>query len=94
MAVVDRNRRLEKETMVMFADAEKCFDKLWLKDCMVDMVKRGTRESEAAMIYKMNEKAKIKIITPFGMTEEIVAERVKGNNIWTSSMLWKHGRSE
>ena len=35
-AIIDNNKRLGKNTYVIMADAEKCFDKLWLLDCLVD----------------------------------------------------------
>lgn len=42
MAVMDRDRWLGRETYTMFTDAEICFDKLCLEDCLVDM--KGVRE--------------------------------------------------
>ena len=41
MAVLDMVKELGRETTMLFADAEKCFDKLWLEDCIVDMVGCG-----------------------------------------------------
>ena len=35
------------------------------------MVKRGLWEMEALLIYKLNEKVRIKTDTPFGETEQI-----------------------
>ena len=32
MTVMDRDRELGRETTMLFADAEKYFDKLWLED--------------------------------------------------------------
>ena len=29
---------------MVFADAEKCFDKFWLEDCLVDINRDGLRE--------------------------------------------------
>ena len=56
----------------MLADAaEKCFDKPWLEDCIVDMVGCGMRERETTLSYQMNQKANIKVMTPFGETDEI-----------------------
>ena len=34
MAIIDENKKLGKDTYMIFADAEKCFDKLWLEDCL------------------------------------------------------------
>ena len=35
-SVIDNNRRLNRKTCCYFADAYKCFDKLCLKDCLVE----------------------------------------------------------
>ena len=45
-AVIDNNRRLNRKTYCYFADAYKCFDKLWLKDCLVELWRAGMRERE------------------------------------------------
>ena len=42
----------------------------------MDMVNTGMREREATLILKLNERAKIKIITPHGETDEIEEERI------------------
>ena len=42
-AVIDNNRRLNRKTYYYFADAYKCFDKLWLKDCLVELWRAGMR---------------------------------------------------
>ena len=76
MAAIDRNNYYNKVACLVFADAEKCFDKLWLKDCLVDIVKRGLREREALLMYKLNEKARIKIDAPLGETEQITVENI------------------
>ena len=74
MAVRDTNKYLNKNTYMFFGDLVKCFDKLWLKDCLIDLHKAGVREREIRMLYHLNKKAKAKIITPAGTTEEIVIE--------------------
>ena len=76
LAVIERNQSLKRDTIVLFADAIKCFDKLWLKDCVSDMLKDGLREREALMVLEMNKKARIEMATPFGKTEELKKERI------------------
>ena len=71
LAVIERNQSLKRDTKVLFADAIKCFDKLWLEDCVSDILKDGLREREALMVLEMNKKARIEIATPFGKTEEL-----------------------
>ena len=69
-AVIDQNRRLKKKTYLYFADAYKCFDRLWLKDCLVELWKAGMREREIKIIYEMNRLANIEIKTPNGITKQ------------------------
>ena len=76
MAVVDEGKRLKKNVYIFFADLVKCFDRLWLKDCLVDLHEAGAREKEIRVIYKLNETSKFKVITPAGITKEIVVEEV------------------
>ena len=37
MPLVDEGKRLKKPFYIFFADLVKCFDRLWLKDCIVDL---------------------------------------------------------
>lgn len=76
MAVMDMNRRLKRDTHMLFADAVKCFDKLWLDDCLLDLKEAGMREKEIKVIRKLNEKARIEIETPVGSTTEIEAKKI------------------
>ena len=64
MAILDNAKRSNETCHLLFADSEKCFDKLWLEDCLIDLKKAGMWEREVAMILKLNEKAKIEILTP------------------------------
>ena len=81
-AVIDNNKRLRRNTYILMADAEKCFDRLWLQDCLVDMKEAGMREREIQMIYSLNKRAEIKIQTPVGETKEIeVKELVKQGRV-------------
>ena len=83
IAIMDNNRRMGRCTYIIMADAEKCFDKLWLQDCLVDLKEAGVREREVDMIYRMNERAEIVIDTPSGMTESIkVKEIVKQGTVY------------
>ena len=76
MAIVDNNKRLKRNTYMVMADAENCFDKLWLEDYLVDLNKAGAREREVELIRKLNERARIKILTPSGESNEITIERI------------------
>ena len=75
-AIIDNNRRLNKKTYILFADAVKCYDNLWLQDCLIDLCDLGMREREIAMLYEMNKETKVVIDTPVGRTEEFTANHI------------------
>eukprot|EP00111_Clytia_hemisphaerica_P023788 TCONS_00070099-protein len=67
-----------RETYIVFADANKFFDRLWLKDCINDLKDAGVREAEARQVFELNKKCQIIIDTPVGSTQEIeIGETVK-----------------
>ena len=39
--IIRRNRKLGLKTYIVFGDAVKCFDKLWLKDALVELYEAG-----------------------------------------------------
>ena len=71
MAILDKNRYLKKPTYIIFADAEKCFDKLWLQDGIKELRGAGTDMVDCHIINKMNSEALAVIDTPIGRTDEI-----------------------
>ena len=42
------NRKLNRIKYCYFAD--KCFDKLWLKDCLIELCRAGMREREVYIL--------------------------------------------
>ena len=86
MAILDRKKELNQNTYILFADAEKCFDHLWLR-IVIDINRDGMRERKAVMLYNMNEKARIMVETPCGNTETFETERiVKQGTIFGSQL--------
>ena len=87
MAIIDNNRRLKRKTYIIYADAEKCFDKLWLQDCLIDLYQIGMRAKEISLIYKMNKNIQVVIDTPVGRTEVFNTEDVvKQGTIFASQL--------
>ena len=65
-------QRIEKSnTYIFFADAVKCYNKLWLQDCIIELAKLGYNKNDLEILYKLNETAQVKINTPNGDTENI-----------------------
>ena len=53
---ITENQRAQKlNTYIFFADAVKCFDKLWLKDCLLEMYKLGYDPNTLKILYEMNK---------------------------------------
>ena len=82
-AIIEKQRQSHKNTYLLFADAEKYFDKLWLKDCLIDMEKIGYNRNDIKTLYEMNKKAEIIVDTTVDQTESIsIKETVKQGSIF------------
>ena len=68
-AIIEQNVYLKNDTYLVLTDAEKCFDKLWLKDGVCELWRCGTDVRDCVMIKKLNEKANIVVKTPVGDTD-------------------------
>ena len=53
-AITEKQRQDNKNTYILYADAEKCFDKLWLKDSLIEMERIGYNKSDIKMLYEIN----------------------------------------
>ena len=74
--IIEQRRIEERNTYVFFADAVKCFDKLWLQDCIIELAKLGYNKNDLEILYKLNETAQVKINAPYGDTENIETKEV------------------
>ena len=81
-ATIDYNNFINCETYVFFADAHKCFDKLDLKTCLIDLYEiLGAQETK--LMYELNKKARIIVKTPVGETNPVeVQEIVKQGTLY------------
>ena len=81
--IIRKNRYLGRKTYLVFGDAIKCFDKLWLKDCLVEMFNAGCRAQDIQMMYLLNQDTEVTIVTPSSTTNKIhVGEIVKQEQFW------------
>ena len=74
--ILRRNKRLGKKTYVLFGDAVKCFDRLWLKDALVELYKAGFNPQDIQMIYNLNKETEITIDTPQGKTRTVTVKEI------------------
>ena len=75
-AQVERNKILNRNTYLFFADAVKCFDKLWLKNCLLNMNNKGFPPYDTALLHYLNHQATISVNTPFGDTDDFTVHNV------------------
>ena len=74
--IINHATYLNKELWLTFYDIEKCFDSLWLEDCINSLWENGVRDDMLFIIYMMNRHAQITIKTPFGDTDQIVCKNL------------------
>ena len=70
-ALFDHAEYLNKELWLTFYDIEKCFDSLWLEDCINSLWENGVKDDTLSLIYYLNEKANVVVKTPFGETDPL-----------------------
>ena len=54
--IIDHSVYLNKPTFVTFYDIEKCFDSVWLKDCINSLWENGAQDDTIYLIYLLNAK--------------------------------------
>ena len=64
-SIIEKRRQKKQNTYLMCADAAKCFDKLWLKDSLIEMKELGYGSNDIKILYEMYKKTDIKIEIPF-----------------------------
>ena len=69
--IINHANYLGKELWLTFYDIEKCFDSLWLEDCINSLWDLGVKDDVLCLIYLMNIKATVTIKTPFGDTDPL-----------------------
>ena len=64
---------------IQIYDVEKCFDALWLEDCMLDMydtLPPGARDDKIALVYEMNKENYVAVNTAVGLTDRVMLPTV------------------
>ena len=84
MNTIIENQRVQKlKTYMFFADAFKCFNRLWLKDCLLEMYSLDYDQNTLKILHEMNKETDTIIRTPVGKIENIqVWEVVKQGTIF------------
>ena len=85
--MINKYRKARKNLYLLFADIEKCFDNLWLRDCILELVRCGVPVEESMYIFQMNELVLATVKTPVGDTEEINLMKLSSRALLEQIML-------
>ena len=55
--IIDHSKYLGKGVFITFYDIEKCFDSLWLQDCINALWDSGVQDDSLYFIYLLRKKA-------------------------------------
>ena len=75
--VINFARQEKLEIDINLYDIAKCFDSMWYEETMNDLWDTGIQDDKFAVIAKLNEKCKIAVKTPVGVTERFQLEKIE-----------------
>ena len=75
-STIDHCRYRGGELWLTFYDIEKCFDSLWLEDCVNSLYESGVKDDILDLIYRLNQRAEIVVRTPFGERDPLVVNNL------------------
>ena len=70
-AIIGKQRQDHKNTDRLYAGAGKCFDKLWLKKSLIEVVRIRYNQNYIKMLFEINKTAEIVAVTAIGNIESI-----------------------
>ena len=81
-AIIEKQSKDHKNTYILYADAEKCFNKLWLKDSLIEMAQIRYNKNDIKMLYEISKTTEVVVDTAIVNTECIeISKPVKQGSI-------------
>ena len=78
-------RRKLKDIDIQIMDVEKCFDKLWAKECFNDIYEDGVTNDKLSLLYQINKNAQVAIKTSSGLTKRTpISNIIMQGTVWGS----------
>ena len=75
-SIIENQKQNNNKTYLFFADAKKCFDKMWLKYFLIEMYNLEYSPGTIKVLCEINKTSNIVVDTPVGKTSSITAEEV------------------
>ena len=70
------------EHVSIFGDTKKCFDKLWLKDSLLQLKRGGLPHYDLSVLFMLNKEATLQVRTPHKeICDILITEAVKKGTI-------------
>ena len=67
-SIIKDQRQNKNKTYLFFVDAKKYFDKLWLKDYLIEIYYLGYSPGTIRILYEIDKTSNIVVDTPVGKT--------------------------
>ena len=75
----------EKPIDLQVYDVEKCFDSLWLQECINDIYEAGLQNDKLPLLFLENSNAKVAVKTSNGISQRIdIKNIVMQGSVWGS----------
>ena len=75
-AIIDHTVCINNDTIIILADAEKCFDKMWLKDTFNELFIIGLSVAEIKLLKRMHRRAIATIETQAVPMDKIIFDNI------------------
>ena len=87
-AIMNNSKRGNGESCdICVYDIKKCFDSLWMHECINDLFENGLTNDKLCMIYYSNINASIAIKSPSGISERFsIHNKVMQGTVWSGLM--------
>ena len=83
-AILNDNKNGSKEPIdISVYDVKKCFDSLWVQDCINDMFDAGIQSDKLNVLYLLNKDAQVAVKTTNGITQrETISNIIMQGTVW------------
>ena len=75
-SIIENQRQNKNKTYLFFADTKKYFNKLWLKDCLIEMYNLEYSPVTITSLYEISQTSNNVVDTPVGKTSSRTVEEV------------------
>jgi hypothetical protein len=86
-AIINENKQNGQAVDIDVYDVKKCFDSLWLEECINDLYEAGLQNDKLPLLYISNKNAQIAIKTSSGTTKRFnIKDSVMQGGVWGGLM--------